>query len=516
MHPGLHVGEYPDKPAVVMAATGARQTFAELDSQANRLSRFLRAAGIAPSDHVAICLDNHPRLLEVLWGCHYAGAVYTACSTRLTAAELAYVVDDCGARVFITSVDHAAHAEAILASTPGVEARLMIDGVARNHGGYEAALADYSPAPLEGRVAGADMLYSSGTTGRPKGVAQRRALGPLDDHVTGVETLARTVFAITADDVYLTPAPLYHAAPLRFTMAVQALGATTVVMDRFDAERCLAAIERYRVTVTQMVPTMFVRLLRLPPAVRGRYDLSSLRSVIHAAAPCPPAIKREIIDWMGPIVHEYYAGTEGNGVTYCDSATWLARPGTVGTPIGCAVHICDESGAELPAGATGTVYFEGGRPFEYHNDPDTTMRSRNDKGWTTLGDIGHVDADGYLYLTDRNAFTAIIGGVNVYPQEAENVLLTHPAVVDAAVFGIPHPEYGEELKAVVQPARMPAGDDEARSLENELLEYCLVRLARVKCPRTVDFRADLPRQPTGKLHKRVLKDEYAAARPGDV
>ncbi len=315
------------------------------------------------------------------------------------------------------------------------------------------------------------------------------------------------LFGFGPDTVYLSPAPLYHAAPLRFTMAATAVGGTAVVMEHFDAEAYLSAIERYRVTATQVVPTMFVRLLKLPAEVRAGADVSSLRTVVHAAAPCPVPVKRDIIEWFGPVVHEYYAGTEGNGFVYCNSEQWLSHPGTVGLPLGCELHVCGPDLEELPTGERGTVWFGGGAAFEYHNDPEKTASSRHPNGWTTLGDVGYVDDDGYLYLTDRAAYMIITGGVNVYPQEAENALVTHPAVVDVAVFGVPDEEFGEQVKAVVQPVTMPADEAAASALAAELIRYCRSQLADVKCPRSVDFRAELPRHPTGKLYKRLLQRE---------
>jgi acyl-CoA synthetase (AMP-forming)/AMP-acid ligase II len=511
MYPGAHVASQPDKPAVIMASTGAVQTFAELDAAANRLSRVLRAAGVQPGDHVAICMENHPRYLEVAWGCHYAGAIYTAASSRLTSHELAYVISDCGASVFITSMHLADQAADVVAHTPAVSLRLMLDGTIEGYDSYEDAVAAASPEPLEARTAGVDMLYSSGTTGLPKGVARTFTAEPLETTAGAVTPVLQFLFGVTADSVYLSPAPLYHAAPLRFCMSSHALGATVVVMEHFDADEFLRLIDRHRVTHTQVVPTMFVRLLRLPPDARTRYDLSSLQCVIHAAAPCPVPVKKEIIEWLGPVVHEYYAGTEGNGFVYCNSEQWLAHPGTVGVPIACTVHICGPEGEELPVGQSGTIFFESGVQFEYHNDPEKTAGSRHPKGWSTLGDVGYLDDDGFLYLTDRKAYMIISGGVNVYPQEAENVLVTHPKVVDVAVFGVPNEEFGEEVKAVVQPLEMPADTDEAAALERELIAFCREHLADVKCPRSIDFRPDLPRHPTGKLYKRHLKDEYWAA-----
>ena len=492
-----------------MAGSGFTQTFAELDAAANRLSRVLRSVGVRPGDHVAICMENHDRYFEIVWGCHYAGAVYTACSSRLTGSELRYIVNDCGAKVFITSKYTGDQAAEIVTDTPDVVVRLMVDGTVPGYDSYEDAVGEHVPEPLdEDRVAGMDMLYSSGTTGRPKGVTREFPGTPLEATPGGVAPLLQILFGAISDSVYLSPAPLYHAAPLRFGMGAQALGATVVAMEHFDAEWYLQLIDQYHVTTTQVVPTMFVRLLKLDPDVCARYDVSSLRYVIHAAAPCPIPIKQQMIEWFGPVLHEYYAGTEGNGFVYCNSEMWLAHAGTVGTPINCVVHICGDDGAELPRGQSGTVYFEGGATFEYHNDAEKTSSSRHPLGWSTLGDVGYLDDDNYLYLTDRKAYMIIAGGVNVYPQEAENVLVTHPKVIDVAVFGVPNDEFGEEVKAVVQPVCMPETVEEAAALATELMAYCRSQLTDIKCPRSVDFRDELPRHPTGKLYKRLLKDEY--------
>jgi len=492
-----------------MAGSGFTQTFAELDAAANRVSRLLRAAGVQPGDHVAVCMENHDRYFEVIWGCHYAGAVYTACSSRLTSHELSYILNDCEAKVFITSKYKADQAAEIVADTPGVELRLMLDGTIDGYGSYEQAVESHPATPLdEVRWAGVDMLYSSGTTGRPKGVKREFAEQPLESTPGSIAGTLQMLFGATQDSVYLSPAPFYHAAPLRFCMGAQAIGATVVAMEHFDAEQYLALVEKYKCTVSQVVPTMFVRMLKLPDEVRAKYDVSSIQCVIHAAAPCPIPVKRQMIEWFGPVIHEYYAGTEGNGFVYCNSDMWMAHQGTVGTPIGCTVHIVGESGEEVPHYESGTIYFEGGASFEYHNDAEKTASSRHPKGWSTLGDVGYLDNDNFLYLTDRKAYMIISGGVNIYPQEAENVLVTHPKVVDVAVFGVPNDDFGEEVKAVVQPVTMPATDEEARALAAELITFCKSELADVKCPRSIDFRVELPRHPTGKLYKRLLKDEY--------
>ena len=509
MYPGAHLETRGDSPAVVMADSGFTQTFRELDAAANRLSRLLRSAGLEPGDHVAICMENHDRYLEIVWGCHYAGLIYTCASSRLGSDELTYIVNDCGARVYITSKYKSEQAAEIVGDTPDVELRLMLDGTIDGYESYEDAVSRHDAAPLdEERVAGQDMLYSSGTTGRPKGVARTFARTPLNEDPGAVMPLMQLLFAMDDTKTYLSPAPFYHAAPLRFCLATHALGATVVAKENFADERYLQLVEEHTVTHSQVVPTMFIRMLKLDEEVRSKYDVSSLECVIHAAAPCPVPTKKAMIEWFGPVIHEYYAGSEGNGFVYCNSEQWLAHEGTVGIPIVGTLHIVGEDGEELPQGQSGTIYFEGGAEFEYHNDPEKTSGSRHEKGWSTLGDIGYVDEDGFLYLTDRKAFMIISGGVNIYPQEAENVLVQHESVVDVAVFGVPNDDFGEEVKAVVQPREMPADDEAAQKLAGELIQYCRSQLADVKCPRSIDFREELPRHPTGKLYKRLLKDEY--------
>lgn len=491
-----------------MTGSGYSQSFKELNDSANRLSQLLRSIGLQPGDHIALCLENHDRYLEILWGCHFAGLVYTATSSRLTSQELAYIINDCGAKAFITSKYKADQAAEIVADTPLVGLRLMLDGTIPGYESYESAVADQPVEPLPNRIAGFDMLYSSGTTGQPKGITKPFIEQDLEETPSSVAPMLGMLFGFTESSVYLSPAPMYHAAPLRFTMAAQSVGSTAVVMEHFDPEDFLSAVQKHSVTHSQVVPTMFVRLLKLEESIRSKFDVSSLQAVIHAAAPCPIPVKKQMIEWFGPIIHEYYAGTEGNGFVYCNSDMWLAHEGTVGMPIGCTLHIVGENGEELSKFDSGTIYFEGGAEFQYHNDPEKTKGSRHSKGWSTLGDVGYLDDDGFLYLTDRKAYMIISGGVNIYPQEAENALVTHPKVIDVAVFGVPNDEFGEEVKAVVQPVTMPPTDEQAKELEKELIAYCRSQLADIKCPRSVDFRTELPRHPTGKLYKRILKDEY--------
>ncbi len=504
MHPGAHAATHPDKPAYVMHASGVVVTYRELDAESNRFAHTLRGLGLRAGDGIALCLENDPRYYQVVWGAQRAGLYYTAVSTRLTPAELEYIVDDCEAKVLVLSHALAPLAEALQGRTPRVQRRLMIGGTIPGWDSYEATVASEPPTPIADELEGTDLLYSSGTTGRPKGVKfplRGDPLGTPNPLIAFVQAL----YGASADMVYLSPAPLYHAAPLRFNLAVQRLGGTSIIMEHFDAEEMLRAIERHRVTHVQVVPTMFVRLLKLPPEVRRRYDLSSLRVAIHAAAPCPIAVKEQMIEWWGPIIHEYYGGTEGNGLCALDATEWLAHKGSVGRALLGTLRILGDGGEELPTGEAGLVYFAGGNAFEYLHDAEKTRASRTADGASTLGDIGYVDADGYLYLTDRKANMIITGGVNVYPQEAENLLITHPKVQDVAVFGVPNEDFGEEVKAVVQPVDMR---DAGPALAEELITFCRRHLSPIKCPRSIDFEPELPRHPTGKLYKRLLKDRY--------
>jgi long-chain acyl-CoA synthetase len=505
--PDSHAESDPGKAAVIMGGSGRVVTYAELADRSRRGARVLRAAGARRGDAVAILVENRPAFLDAAWAAQRAGLRYTAISTRFTPDEVGYILGDCGAKVLVTSAACAGVARRALAHAVGVEGVYAAGGPVQELPGWEAALAAEPGEPLADEAEGADMLYSSGTTGRPKGVEVALSLAPIGTP-PGIAALLRDRWDFGRDTVYLSPAPLYHAAPLRFSMTVHRFGGTVVVMERFDPAEALRLIERHRVTHVQMVPTMFVRLLKLGRGERAGHDLSSLRAVIHAAAPCPPDVKEEMIGWLGPIVHEYYSSTENSLFTAITPEKALERRGSVGRAVLGVPHILDDHGAELPPGEPGTIWSEGGMDFAYHRDPEKTAKARNDRGWTTVGDIGYLDEDGYLYLTDRTADVIISGGVNVYPQEAENVLVGHPRVADVAVFGIPHAEMGEEVKAVVQPVDMA---DAGAALEAELIAYCRERLARYKCPRTVDFDAELPRHPTGKLYKRLLRDRYAAA-----
>ena len=502
MHPSRHAVTHPDKPAVIMAETGETLSYAELDARSNRVAQLFRARGLKRGDTVAFFLENHFRYLELAWGAQRSGLYYVCISCKLTAPEVDYILAESGARLLVTQAALAKVAGALEA--PGLD-RLMLDGAAPGFEEAEAALALMPPEPIEDESAGVDMLYSSGTTGRPKGVKVALPDPPGIDQPNSLVMLAHHLYGIGPDSIYLCPAPLYHAAPLRWTMTTQRFGGTAVVMAHFDPEAALQAIERYKVTHAQFVPTHFVRMLKLPEDVRVRYDTSSLQVAFHAAAPCPVPVKQAMFDWWGPIIHEYYAGSEGNGMTAIGPADWLAHPGSVGRAVHGKVHVCDEDGAELAPRETGLIFFESDTKFEYHNDPDKTASARNRHGWSTLGDVGWVDEEGFLYLTDRQSFMIISGGVNIYPQEIENHLVTHPKVADVAVVGGPHDEMGEEVIAVVQLVPGQAGSPE---LVSELTAFCRQSLSGIKTPRRIDFVAELPRHATGKLYKRLLRDRY--------
>ncbi|MBL7524041.1 acyl-CoA synthetase [Frankia sp. CNm7] len=509
VYPGLYARTAPDRPAVVMAAGGERVTYAQLDARSTQLARLLAARGLKVGDTVAILAENHPRYFEVYWAAKRSGLYLTAINRYLAPAEAAYIIEDSGTKALVTSAALAGTAAAAAAMVPGLGCRLILDGELAGFEPYEAALATQPATPLDDEPRGEVMLYSSGTTGRPKGIRRPLTGRSVDDpEGAGTSLLERAVFGMDETSVYLCPTPLYHAAGLQWSAGVHELGGTLVVLEKFDAEGMLAVIERERVSHTQVVPTMLVRVLKLPGERRLRYDLSSLRRVIHSAAPCPPDVKRAMIDWLGPIVDEYYASTEGAGLSYIGAADWLSHPGSVGRPLVGVPHVCADDGAELPAGEPGLLYFEQpAASFSYHGDPEKTRSSRHPvhPNWIAVGDVGYLDDEGYLYLTDRKSFMIISGGVNIYPAEIEACLVMHPLVADVAVFGLPDPEMGEYVHAVVQPAPGVAPSPE---LAEQLRAHARDALAHYKVPRVVSFRDELPRMPTGKLAKGVLHDEY--------
>ncbi|WP_020497543.1 MULTISPECIES: acyl-CoA synthetase [Sciscionella] len=507
MYPGTHAQQTPDKPAVVMAGSKRTLTYRQLDERSAKFAAALRDSGLNRGDVLALLSENTLECFEVYWAAIRSGLHITAINRHLSADEVAYIVADSGARVLVVSATMQTVGEQIVPSTPRVERRFAFGGAIPGYESYEQALESAQPV-LDDQPRGAEMLYSSGTTGRPKGVKQPLPERRVDEAGDVLLPLVQKFYGASDEDVYLSPAPLYHTAPLRWCGVFHSLGATVVVMEKFDAQQALAAIEQYRVTVTQMVPTMFVRMLQLPEETRSAHDLSSLRVAVHAAAPCPVEVKRRMVEWWGPIVHEYYASTEANGITFIDTQQWLRKPGSVGRAALGTIHICDDDGDELSSGEVGLVYFERDElPFVYHNDPAKTSSAQHPRheNWTCVGDMGFVDEEGYLFLTDRKAFMIISGGVNIYPQEIEDVLTLHPKVHDVAVIGIPDAEMGEQVKAVVQPAQ---GVDAAPGLGAELVDYVRERIAHYKAPKSVDFVDDLPRTPTGKLLKREIRDRY--------
>jgi long-chain acyl-CoA synthetase len=513
MYPGTYAAEAPERPAAVMTGTGETLSYGDLERRSTQLAHVLHDTGLRPGDVVALVTENNLRAMEVYWAALRSGLYITAVNYHLKPDEVAYIVNDSGASALVISAQLAEIAAGIAGQIPRVKLRLAFGGSEAHlpgYGSYEETIAAASPTPFENQPHGATMLYSSGTTGRPKGVRPPLPGAQVSELADGVAQLGQRAFGIGRDTVYLSPGPIYHAAPLRFCGAVQALGGTVVMMPRFDAEQALAAIGKYHVTHAQFVPTMFVRMLQLPPGIREACDVSSLRVAIHAAAPCPVEVKQKMIEWWGPVLVEYYAGTEGNGMTIIDSATWLSKPGTVGKAVLGPVRICDDDGTELPPGQAGAVYFESEQiPFTYHNDPAKTQASQHPQhpSWTTLGDVGYLDEDGFLFLTDRKAFTIISGGVNIYPQETENVLALHPAVYDVAVIGVPDPEMGESVAAFIQPAPDAVPGPE---LAQEIIAFVKSKIASFKAPRSVHFVAELPRSEAGKLMKGVLKAQYAA------
>ena len=493
----------PAGMAYAMVPSGQIVTWKELEERSRRCAAALVAAGLKEGDGIAIFLENHVRYFEIIWAAFRVGLYYTTISRHLKADELKYILQDCDAKaVFCSSQTLEGFDVQVLSDLP--IRRLILDAQRSGFDNYEEFLQTVpANASLPRTLQGMDFCYSSGTTGLPKGIKR-----PLADANKFFATKgdARTRWKdFDSQSVYLSTAPFYHTAPVRWCMNVMKVGGSCVLLEKFDPLTALAAIEHYRVSHAQWVPTMFIRLLRLADEDKAQFDLSSMRYAIHAAAPCPASVKEQMIGWWGPILYEYYSGTELVGRTSLDSQEWLTHKGSVGRVEFGQVHIVDEIGQELPAGQTGVIYFSGGGRFDYHKDPEKTARAYNDKGWATYGDIGYVDEAGYLYLTDRLANTIVSGGVNIYPQESENILATHPAVADVAVVGVPNEEFGEEVKAVVQ-LQDPAQASDA--LAAELIAHCRSQISPIKCPRTVDFVSELPRAESGKLLKRMVKARY--------
>jgi long-chain acyl-CoA synthetase len=514
MYAGRHARERADQPAFIMAASGESVSYSEFDARTNRLAHLLRAHGLARLDHYAIFMENNARYLEACGAGERAGLYYTCVNSFLTAQELAYILVNSESRVLITARSRLDVALAAIARCPQVTLCLVVGGVDATPApphcrvvDFAEATAAFPPTPIADESLGTPMLYSSGTTGRPKGILRPLPEQPPSEMLPLFHFLDK-LWRYREGMTYLSPAPLYHSAPQAAVSLAIRNGGTVIIMEHFDPEAYLSLIEHHKVTHTQLVPTMFSRMLKLPEAARRRHDLSSLEIAVHAAAPCPAQVKEQMIAWWGPIIHEYYGATEGLGFTACDTPEWLAHRGTVGRVLLGDLHILDENMAPAPKGVPGEIWFRTGSPFVYFNDPERTQASRSPDGtMSTVGDVGYVDDDGFLYLTDRSSFMIISGGVNIYPQECENLLITHPKVADAAVFGVPNEDLGEEVKAVVQP--MPGVAHDA-SLEQELIAFCQQHLAKLKCPRSVDFMDALPRLPTGKLYKKPLREKYWA------
>ena len=486
-----------------MASSGISVSYCELEQHSNQGAHLFRQLGLKPTDGIAILLPNHVEYLKITWAAQRSGLYYTPISTLFQRDEIHYIVENSDVKVLVTQSDLLSKLNPDKLKNLQV---FLVDGEdqSNNANNWQQRRSACPITPIEGESEGAEMIYSSGTTGQPKGVRFSLTQAPLGT-VSSLFSTRVALHSITAECRYLSTAPLYHSAPLRYNMMVTRLGGTATIMEKFDPEQAMRLIEANRITHSQWVPTMFVRLLKLPSDIRQQYDLSSLAFLIHAAAPCPVDIKQAMIDWLGPVLFEYYSGTEANGSTAITSQEWLEHRGSVGRAIHGELRIVDESGAELAIGATGQVYFANGSDFSYYKDPVKTSEAKNSLGWSTLGDIGYLDEEGYLYLKDRKSFMIISGGVNIYPQEVENILILHEAVADVAVFGVPNSEFGEEVKAVVE---LTQPENASAALSESLIEWCRSQLSHVKCPRSLDFTTTLPRHPTGKLYKKKLRDSY--------
>jgi long-chain acyl-CoA synthetase len=494
MAPAFWAARQPDKVAI-FEMSGPTRTFGALNANANRIARLLRARGLKPGDSIALLCPNRAEFVDVLFATQRCGLRMTPVNWHLTPEEFAYVIDNCEARALFADASVAGAAQAAV-QCPRLTLTVAIGGPLPGFLDYEAALAPYSGEDIDDPVRGHTMLYSSGTTGRPKGVHKPNAPIPTYDP------------AYQDDDVHFCTGPAYHASPMAGDVRKALVnGVPTVLLDKWDNETVLATIEARRVTRSHFVPIMFQRLLGLPPEVRNRYDLSSLRRISHGAAPCPPEVKQAMIDWLGPVLFEYYAGSEGGVGFWITSQDWLKKPGTVGRrPDPAAAKILDEAGNELPPGQAGTIYMrladQGG--FEYFKDSAKTDSGRRD-GYFTMGDVGYFDEDGYLFLTGRSAETIIVGGVNIYPQEIDNELIKHPAVADSCTVGVPHDEYGEEVRAVIE---LAPGYVPSEALRDEILAYARQAVAKYKVPRKVDFAARLPRSEAGKIQRNKVRAPY--------
>lgn len=509
MYPDVSALADPDRVAFVMANSGATMTYGEYQAGANRIAHLLRAAGLTDGDHIAILMESGLPLLWVIGAAERTGLYFTLIDAKSSADEAAWIVNDSTAKLVVTSRQLSAVAAQLPRRCAGVDRWLMSDGPdgQDDFDSLATCMETFPATPVSGERLGISMMYSSGTTGRPKGIYR-----PMPDCDPRSQL---PVFAAVADLynlrpglTFLQPAPMHHAGGQMPTALTTRLGGKTVIMERFDARRFLELVDEHQVTNTLVVPTMLARILALPDRVRSSASLSSLQCIVTGGAPCATSVKERIIDWLGPILVECYGGSEASGVTRCDSREALQRPGTVGQAKVGEVVIRGDDGSECPPHTVGEVWFRGATNFAYFNDPQKTAEAVDGDGtMSTMGDIGYVDEDGYLFLTDRAAFTIISGGVNVYPQEVENLLANHPDVVAVAVFGVPDDDLGETVKAVVQLRHDVVADD---AMAEALIDFCRGRLARPKWPRSVDFTADLPHTSTGKVDKRRLRDAYLA------
>ena len=506
--------ELGDKPAVVMGGSAASLSYRELEARSNQIAHLFYERGLRTGDHIAVLMENQLELFPVVWAAQRSGLLYTPVNWHLQQDEAAYIVDNCEAQVLVYAASLAHLARAATQAAPRLKSTLVVGeasegGLGAGVEGSERlsdAIAGMPTTPLPGAVEGSYMFYSSGTTGRPKGILPELTGEPFGAGLS-IDATMHNAFGFGSDSVYLSPGPLYHAAPMGWTFGTVRNGGTVVAMERFDAEQTLALIEKHRVTHVQFVPTMFVRMLKLPDETRLKYDVSSLQVVVHAAAPCPIEVKDRMIEWFGPKLLEYYAGSEGNGFFMIDTPDWLTHKGSVGKALIGTPHICDEDGNELGPNEVGMIWMSGSRKFSYHGDAAKTASVYNDKGWSTLGDLGHLDDEGYLYLSARRGDLILSGGVNIYPREIEDALTLHPAVLDVAVIGLPDDEMGQRVHAVVQPAPDVTPGPE---LEKELIAFARDHVAHYKAPRSVSFE-DVPRLPSGKIRRQDLLKRYEEA-----
>jgi long-chain acyl-CoA synthetase len=503
----------PAKVAIQDIGQGRAMTYRELDDQSLLLAGALHAAGLTPEHHIATLMSNRAETIATFWAAQRSGLYYTPVSGRLTVREASFIIRDCGAEALLVSAANESLALELETVTPGVAHRISVDALVDGHTPLPQFIETNTPHAGFSETDGMPMFYSSGTTGRPKGIKRDLLPGPAGSWQP-LAAFQSTALEFDESTVYLCPAPLYHAAPLNWSMTVHRAGGTLVLMERFDPLEALRLIERHRVTHAQFVPTMLSRMLQLPREARSRIDVSSLRAVIHAAAPCPPSVKRDVIGWFGPIVYEYYGTSEGIGLTLISSDEWLRRLGSVGRSISGPIHILDATGTEVGASQNGVVYFDGSaytnRAAYWGAAAAEQMPLYDHRCWATVGDIGRLDADGYLYITERRSDIIISGGVNVYPREIEDVLMNHPSVIDAAAIGVPDADLGERVIAVVELFDGRGGSDE---LERDLLQHCRAQLAGYKCPTSVVFTPRLPRGETGKMPRNELRSKYSGLQP---